>query len=92
MAAGRPTRKTAKKRTKQLRARFNAAHVEGMRALREHDYDSLGDAIAKERRVLQAQADLIEQQRQTAEALARRLSAIIPKARKKAKKKPRRLR
>ena len=78
-----------KTRTKQLRVKFDAVHVKGMKALRQHDYATLGDAIAEERNILQAQADLIEEQRKTAAALSRRVSAIIPSMRKKKAKKVR---
>ena len=81
-----PKQTKAKSRTVQLKAKFDAVHAKGMKALRTHDYDTLDDAIAEEKNILQAQGDLIEEQRKTAAALSRRISAIIPATRKKAKK------
>ena len=35
-----------------LKRRFDAAHQKGLRALRQGDYDQLGEAIATERAVI----------------------------------------
>jgi hypothetical protein len=86
-------RKKTKKRATQLKTRFQAVHVKGMDALKRHDYNALGKAISEERNILQAQADLIDEQRKTAAAFARRLSATIRSTRgtkAKAKKNKRR--
>jgi hypothetical protein len=74
MAAARTKTKQS---VAQLKTRFAAVHAKGMAALRRHDYEALGDAIAMESDILAAQADLINEQRKTAAAFARRLAATI---------------
>lgn len=72
------TRTTAKaKRVALLRDRFRAAHSKGMEALRRHDYDGFGDAIAEEARILEAQAGLLQEQQRIAAEFARRISAHL---------------
>ena len=41
---------------KDRRKRFAAAHEKGMRALRTHDYNALGEAILEERKLIEEQA------------------------------------
>jgi hypothetical protein len=55
----------------ERKARFDAAHREGMKALAEHDYDKLSEAIQRERAVLEEQQAAI-QERQTIVAAAQR--------------------
>ena len=45
---------------KRRRQQFAAAHDKGMRALRTHDYDSLGEAILEERKIIEEQAALVQ--------------------------------
>jgi len=40
---------------------FRMAHADGMAALEKQDFDALGDAIKRERNIIEAQSELIEQ-------------------------------
>ena len=44
---------------RDLKARFDAAHREGMEALTRGDYARFGDAIRRERQILDEQAALL---------------------------------
>jgi hypothetical protein len=43
-----------------LRREFRVAHEDGMAALVNSDYDALGDAIQRERKIIVRQKNLIE--------------------------------
>jgi hypothetical protein len=52
----KPKTKKVVSDVKERRKRFAAAHEKGMRALRTHDYDALGEAIREERKLIEEQA------------------------------------
>jgi hypothetical protein len=43
-----------------LRKDFKKAHANGMAALQKQDFDALGDAIKRERNIIETQSELIE--------------------------------
>ena len=51
---------TPEKVRRQAR-KFQEAHEEGMAALRQGDFEMLGDAIAKERAIIEEQSRLLEE-------------------------------
>ena len=44
---------------KALKAKFDRAHADGMRAIADRDYDGFADAIRRENEVLQRQSRMI---------------------------------
>jgi hypothetical protein len=55
-----PRKRTSTRRVsvRQLKREFDAAHQAGMASLEQGDYSALAKAIAKERAILEEQADL----------------------------------
>lgn len=53
--------KAAAQRVATLRKDFQKAHADGMTALQSGDFDALGDAIKRERDIIEIQSELIEQ-------------------------------
>ena len=53
--------KAAAQRVATLRKDFQKAHADGMTALQSGDLDALGDAIKRERDIIEIQSELIEQ-------------------------------
>ena len=53
--------KTAAEKIATLRKDFQEAHADGMTALQRGDFDALGDAIKRERDIIEIQSELIEQ-------------------------------
>ena len=53
--------KTAAQSVAALLRDFKKAHADGMAALEKQDFDALGDAIKRERNIIEAQSELIEQ-------------------------------
>jgi hypothetical protein len=45
-----------------LRARFDAAHTEGLAALHRHDFAALSEAVRREEAIIREQATLIDEQ------------------------------
>jgi hypothetical protein len=52
--------KTAPEKIATLRKDFKKAHANGMAALQKQDFDALGDAIKRERNIIETQSELIE--------------------------------
>ena len=52
--------KTAAKRVATLLRDFKKAHADGMAALEKQDFDALGNAIKRERNIIETQSELIE--------------------------------
>jgi hypothetical protein len=53
--------KTAAEKIATLRKDFQEAHADGMTAVQRGDFDALGDAIKRERDIIEIQSELIEQ-------------------------------
>lgn len=51
---------------KALKAKFDRAHADGMRAIADRDYEGFADAIRRENEVLQRQARMIHEVRAAA--------------------------
>ena len=51
---------TAAHRVATLRKDFKKAHADGMAALEKQDFDALGDAIRRERDLIETQSEMIE--------------------------------
>ncbi len=51
--------KARKTNPRKLKASFDAARAKGMRALRNHDFDSVNRAIERERELIERQKALI---------------------------------
>ena len=51
--------------TTALRADFDATHERGLRALKEHDFNALGEVIEHEAKLIRQQMERIEEQRAT---------------------------
>src|SRR5687767_5608882 len=49
-----PARRLKPTRTATLKAEFDAAHKDGMAALKRHDYSAVGEVIRRERKIVQA--------------------------------------
>jgi hypothetical protein len=49
--------------TRALKADFDAAHTEGMRAINEHDFERVSKAIDRERKLIDEQKKRIAAQR-----------------------------
>jgi hypothetical protein len=80
---------TRKQKAKKLKAQFDAAHRQGMQALRQHDLAKSGDAIAKEVKILEAQRQLLLEQRNIGDALNREIAAFLEIGKQPAKSKKR---
>ena len=52
--------KTAAQSVAALLRDFKKAHAEGMAALEKQDFDALGDAIRRERELIETQSEMIE--------------------------------
>jgi hypothetical protein len=68
------------KQSRQRKARFDTAHVKGMKALKEHNYADLEEAIQQE-------ADIIAEARRTTERLTASPPPVDKSVRKGIKKK-----
>ena len=53
--------KTAAEKMVTLLMDFQQAHADGMTALQRGDFDAFGDAIKRERDIIETQSELIEQ-------------------------------
>jgi hypothetical protein len=51
---------TSRARIRELKAEFDAAHEAGMASLEAHDYEGLGDAISRERELIEEQASMLD--------------------------------
>jgi hypothetical protein len=60
LASLRRRTKTAAATIATLRKDFKKAHEDGMAALDNQDFDALGDAIKRERNIIDIQSELIE--------------------------------
>jgi hypothetical protein len=54
------------KLTQALKAQFDAAHADGMRALKRRDFEGLSRVIERERHIIQRQRDRLATQRKKA--------------------------
>jgi hypothetical protein len=53
--------KTAAESVATLLREFKKAHADGMAALEKQDFDALGDAIGRERDLIETQSEMIEE-------------------------------
>jgi hypothetical protein len=51
--------RSAAKRTRERKKRFDAAHAKGMKALHDGDYNALDEAIREEREIVKENARLL---------------------------------
>src|SRR5262245_6662018 len=68
-------RKPATEKRATAREAFQKAHEDGMEALKKHDFDTLGDAIKRER-------NIIEDQNKTLETSIRKQKVLLASIRK----------
>ena len=52
--------KTAAQKMATLRKDYKKAHADGMAALENRDFDAFGDAIKRERNIIETQSEMIE--------------------------------
>ena len=76
----------AKNKTRALKAQFDVAHAKGMKALKRHDYNALGEAITEEATIINKQNTMITAHREASEALSQEIVSAT-KTSKKSKKK-----
>jgi hypothetical protein len=61
-------------RLRELKARFDAAHQEGMEALRTGDYSALDEAVRAEKAILEEQSVLLKEEQAEVTAMLKNRS------------------